>query len=632
MHKLSIVIPAYNAEPYIEHLINRLKPQIRDDIEVLVVDDGSKFPYLQPYPWVRVIRQDNKGLAGARNTGIENTDGEYIHFIDADDLVPENYVAYILDLIAQESPDYIELSWKSFEEQGGVTFDFHLRKGDTLPNPSACTRIYKRSFLGDMRFNEKKDTAEDEDLFRRMDFSKGRKSVATEYMYFYRTSTPNSLSKRYRRGETHTKRIVYYYKSITADMTWLIDEVRKEFEDNEVVIMAYTNALPELEQYAAVITPQGTYAHEARGEKTNLIKVTAPPIKTQVCIMLRDITAVSGMGTWAYNFVRRMHKKYDILILYKGMDISQISRLIKLVPVRQYNEDDKIMCDTLILNRIWEPMPGNITYKQSVQVIHGCSDITSTEYHVPQDRDKVIFVSEAAQKSFGEESEGSEVIHNMTYPEKITHPLLLVSATRLDTPEKGQKRMIELANLMKQNGIQFIWLCFSESHIHNAPEEIIFMSPTLDVRSFICKADYLVQLSDSEAFCYSIVEALELGVPVITTPLPVLAELGIQDGKQGYIVPWNVSEFDVQKLKKRPKVKWHYDNDILVDKWCEILGDTVPVGDYQSTESNMAHVLVTSRCFDSQRKRDLYPGEIVSIDKARAEKMQDLGYGEVIAW
>ena len=81
MHKLSIIIPAYNAEPYIEHLINRLKPQIKDEVEVLVVDDGSRFPYLQPYPWVQVIRQDNKGLAGARNTGIENTDGEYIHFL-----------------------------------------------------------------------------------------------------------------------------------------------------------------------------------------------------------------------------------------------------------------------------------------------------------------------------------------------------------------------------------------------------------------------------------------------------------------------------------------------------------------------------------------------------------------------
>jgi glycosyltransferase involved in cell wall biosynthesis len=102
MHKLSIIIPAYNAEPYIEHLINRLKPQIRDDVEVLVVDDGSKFPYLPPYPWVRVIRQENKGLAGARNTGIENTTGKYLAFIDADDLVSEDFVDVILNRSNEE--------------------------------------------------------------------------------------------------------------------------------------------------------------------------------------------------------------------------------------------------------------------------------------------------------------------------------------------------------------------------------------------------------------------------------------------------------------------------------------------------------------------------------------------------
>ena len=171
--KLSIIIPAYNAEPYIEHLIQRLKPQICDDIEVLVVDDGSKMPYLPPYEWVRVIRQENKGLAGARNTGIENTSGEYIHFIDADDLVPENYVEYILELLGAEDPDYVELSWKSFDEKGGVKFDYKLKEGEALTNPSACTRIFKRSFLGKLRFNEKKDTAEDEDLYRRIDWSKG---------------------------------------------------------------------------------------------------------------------------------------------------------------------------------------------------------------------------------------------------------------------------------------------------------------------------------------------------------------------------------------------------------------------------------------------------------------------------
>ena len=114
---LSIIIPAYNAEPYIEHLIQRLKPQINDDVEVIVVDDGSDFPYLAPYDWVKVIRQKNKGLAGARNTGMKHAKGEIIAFVDADDLVSENYVSYIQSR-ASEDWDYMELSWRNASASG----------------------------------------------------------------------------------------------------------------------------------------------------------------------------------------------------------------------------------------------------------------------------------------------------------------------------------------------------------------------------------------------------------------------------------------------------------------------------------------------------------------------------------
>ena len=106
---LSIIIPAYNAEPYIEHLIQRLKPQINDKVEVLVVDDGSEFPYLAPYDWVRVIRTENRGAAAARNLGIRETTGQYISFIDADDLVSERFVDYILRRADDECTTYREV-------------------------------------------------------------------------------------------------------------------------------------------------------------------------------------------------------------------------------------------------------------------------------------------------------------------------------------------------------------------------------------------------------------------------------------------------------------------------------------------------------------------------------------------
>lgn len=629
MHKLSIIIPAYNVEPYIEHLINRLKPQIRDDIEVLVVDDGSKFPYLQPYEWVRVIRQENKGLASARNTGIENTDGEYMHFIDADDLIPENYVEYILNLLSREKPDFVELSWKSFDEPyGGVKFDFKLKPGDSLPNPSACTRIYKRSFLGEMRFNEKKDTAEDEDLFRRMDFSKGKKAVATEYMYFYRTSTPNSLSKRYRRGETNTKRLVYYFSRITSEMTWLIDEVKKECEINEVVIMTMTNALPELEKYALVMKPQGTYAHELRGEPTNLVKINEPPIRSQIIIYTHDTYKIGGIETFIFNFVHQMKKYYDILILYDSMDADQISRLIPMAPVMKLDKERLYSCDSLIMNRLQDKIPNNITYSQSIQMVHGCRDAVSFDIRVPQDRNHLICVSEVSKKSFGEKTEKAEVIHNLTYKQKAKDVLLLVSATRLGTNEKGNARMIKLANRMKEQGVKFIWLVFADGALKvGTPPEMIRLDPTLEIMDYVKKADYLVQLSDTEGFGYSIVESLEQGTPVIVTDLPVLPEIGVKDGINGYVVPFDVSEYDTTKFLKVPQFKYAYKNKPLIDKWRQLLGDTVPTHSYKPKK--MVKIRITQPYSDIFLKRSMKTGEVVYMTPDRAKLISGAGYGEI---
>ena len=211
MKKLSIVIPAYNAEPEIQELLDRLNPQITNEIEVVVVDDGSEIPFKTDYKWVKVLRQQNKGLSSARNLGIEKTTGEYIAFIDADDLVSENYISLILSKIPF---DYLEMSWKSF---GGAFYHCKVNTyNDRLTNPAAWARVNSRAFLGDMRFNENKDAAEDEDFARRMNYyaREANRKVITDYVYFYRTSNSNSLFNKYINGLCNTKKIIYYYNYI----------------------------------------------------------------------------------------------------------------------------------------------------------------------------------------------------------------------------------------------------------------------------------------------------------------------------------------------------------------------------------------------------------------------------------
>ena len=92
---LSIIIPAYNAEPYIHELLKKLEPQITEEVEVLIIDDGSEKPLTLDQKWVKLIRQENKGASAARNTGLDHATGDYIAFIDADDLIVSIYLSSI---------------------------------------------------------------------------------------------------------------------------------------------------------------------------------------------------------------------------------------------------------------------------------------------------------------------------------------------------------------------------------------------------------------------------------------------------------------------------------------------------------------------------------------------------------
>ena len=128
--KLSIIIPCYNAEPYINELIDCLKPQLNDDVEVIVVDDGSKKPYKTSAP-IKVIRKENGGASSARNCGLDNASGEYISFIDADDIVSVDYVKKLLETGKTYKIDGFvsPRTGKSFQaylklEDGKAVFDF----------------------------------------------------------------------------------------------------------------------------------------------------------------------------------------------------------------------------------------------------------------------------------------------------------------------------------------------------------------------------------------------------------------------------------------------------------------------------------------------------------------------------
>ena len=108
---LSIIVPVYNVEKYIERCMDSVMEQNSDEIEIIIVEDGSTdhSPSIcdryQKYPNIKVIHQENRGLSAARNVGIQNAAGEYLLFLDSDDFLVAGSLSPLISGLKKEKCD-----------------------------------------------------------------------------------------------------------------------------------------------------------------------------------------------------------------------------------------------------------------------------------------------------------------------------------------------------------------------------------------------------------------------------------------------------------------------------------------------------------------------------------------------
>ena len=95
MHNVSVVIPCFNGEKYLKSAIESVLNQTGIDVEIIVVDDGSTDKtkdVVTAFPEVRYLYHENHGVSYSRNRGLEECSGEFVIFLDSDDLLPENRI------------------------------------------------------------------------------------------------------------------------------------------------------------------------------------------------------------------------------------------------------------------------------------------------------------------------------------------------------------------------------------------------------------------------------------------------------------------------------------------------------------------------------------------------------------
>lgn len=115
MPKVSLIIPVYNVQDYIEKCLDSVVNQTIDDMEIIIVNDGSKDQskqkienYLEKYPKIKYLEKENGGLSDARNYGLKFARGEYVAFLDSDDYVEKNTYEEMYNLAKKEKSDMVE--------------------------------------------------------------------------------------------------------------------------------------------------------------------------------------------------------------------------------------------------------------------------------------------------------------------------------------------------------------------------------------------------------------------------------------------------------------------------------------------------------------------------------------------
>jgi len=349
-------------------------------------------------------------------------------------------------------------------------------------------------------------------------------------------------------------------------------------------------------------------------------------LKLKNVIYFPDFNKCGGVETFCYEMGLKFGKDYDITVLYRVGDPDTMAKIRSTVKrVIRFREADKIECDVFLFGYDHTVLK-NVEAKQCIQMFH--SDFWARRIKIGdcKQANRLISVSKSVAENAMQYYQGNrdvEVVYNPYTPKKPRKVLNLISATRL-TQEKGLERMKTLAQRLDDAGIPFHWDVYTDVPRDSFNKSVAIMTHRLDVLDFVARADYLVQLSDSEAYSYSVVEALCVGTPVIVTDIPVLHEIGVVDGVNGFVLPMDMGKIPVERIYKGLK-KFEYKP--LESHYETVLAEGV--SEYEENREQDVTIRVTRTYQDLQLKKLVHPNEKYVVTRERGEHLEDCGFAVI---
>ena len=255
MTKISVVVPIYNNEKYLENCIASICNQIFKDIEIILVDDGSTDSspkicdeFAKKDGRIKVIHKENAGLGVAYNTGINAAEGEYIGFVESDDFINEHMYGDLYELAAKSNVDIVKSGWFEYT-QNSIVKNYSLYPYNSYEilkpqyNPwilriqfSVWSAIYKKEFLknNNVYYLETPGASFQDVGFSYKALTQAKNIIMTpNAYYFYRCDNENASVKSKEKSEV---------------IFWEYEEVDKFFDKNPQ-IKSWANTDKLIKQY-----------------------------------------------------------------------------------------------------------------------------------------------------------------------------------------------------------------------------------------------------------------------------------------------------------------------------------------------------------------------------------------------
>lgn len=216
---ISVLIPVYQAKEYLEECMDSVLNQSYQNIEVVLVDDGSTDGseiicenYAKANPNVKVIHQENGGLPYSRNVGIDNAQGDYIAFLDADDIWHPQFLEHLLGMIKKYDADIAQCDFLMVRDKDDILMPqenehidvYSARQAlgksykdfETVRYVVVWNKLYKKAIFDDVRFLSDK-TIDDAYTTHKLYWNANRIAVSNLYLHYYRQSASSMMGRKY---------------------------------------------------------------------------------------------------------------------------------------------------------------------------------------------------------------------------------------------------------------------------------------------------------------------------------------------------------------------------------------------------------------------------------------------------